>query len=98
MAFHFCDGVSMAFILKGLPEVRYALQPRQHESRQSFETRVARQAQAVLCLKVENVDRAVQHNDGFVGELRLRGRHIEFVFDVANQLFEDVFNRDDSGG
>jgi len=36
--------------------------------------------------------------NGFIFQRGLAGGNVEFIFDVAHQLFENVFHRDDSGG
>ncbi len=55
-------------------------------------------SQAILGFQVADVDRAFQHQHGLILQRGLARGDIEFVFDIADQLLQNVFYRDDSGG
>ena len=84
MTFHFFDRVAVAFVFEGLSQVRDALQTSQDESGEGLESGVARQEQAVLSFEVADVDCAFEDQHGFILQLGLGWRHVEFVFDVPD--------------
>src|SRR5712671_4747728 len=98
MSFHFFYGVAVSFEFKRFAQTRNSLQAGKNESSEGLETGIPRKHEAVLGFQVADVDGAFEHQDRFVFERWLRRRYIELIFDVADQLLEDVFHRDHSGG
>src|SRR5580693_7752832 len=94
MTFHLFDRVAMGFVFEGFAQVRDALQAGEHESGEGFEAGVAGQEQAVLGFEVANAYCAFEYQDGFIFERRFLRRDDEFVFDVAYQLLQNIFDRD----
>ena len=50
----------------------------------------------MLRLEVADVGPPLERQKGFVLQLGLGRRDVEFVFNIADQLFENVFDSDDS--
>src|ERR1700722_13547013 len=98
IAFHFFDGIAMAFVFEGFAEIGNALQACENESGEGFESGIAGQDQVVLGFEIANVYGAFEQQNRFVGQRGLWSRDVEFIFDVADQLLKNVFDGDYAGG
>jgi hypothetical protein len=96
--FHFFDSETVAFVFERFAEIRDPLQARQDKACQGFEAGVPRQLETVLRFEITNVLGAFEHLNGIVSERRLRGSNVEFVLDIADELFENVFDSNYAGG
>jgi hypothetical protein len=93
------DGKAVAFVIEAITDAGNPLQAGKDESRQCLETAVARQRKLILRFQITNSERALQHDRELTFEHRLLGRgNVEFVFDLADQLFQNVFDGDHAGG
>src|SRR5215469_715550 len=98
VAFQLFDGVAAAFVFETVAHIGDSLQAGEDESRQGFEPCITRQCQSVFGFEVADIHRAFEHHHRFIFQRRFAGRDIEFIFDIADQLLEDVFDRDHARG
>src|SRR5215470_2871527 len=99
VAFHLFDGVAASLIIERVADNRNFLQARQHESRKCFKSCVAGQHELILRLEIANVDSAFeQQSRVFLDRWLSYWRNVKFVFDLADQLLENIFDSDHACG
>ena len=98
VAFHLFHGVAVALVFEGFAQVRNLLQAGEDESGQGFESGVARQQSArTAASRSRMLTEPSSTRPMSSSSAGSAGGDIEFVFDFADQLFEDVFDRDHAG-
>src|SRR5215469_15222963 len=98
VAFQLFDGVAATFVFETVAHIWDSLQAGEDESRQRFEPCITRQCQSVFGFEVADIHRAFEHHHRFIFQRWFAGRDVEFIFYIADQLLEDVFDRDHARG
>src|SRR6478609_10359519 len=98
MAFDFFYRIAASFVFEAVAGVWNSLQAGQDEPGERFKSGVAGEDEAIFCFEISNIHRAIEHHHRLIFESGLVRGDVELIFNIADQLLEDIFYRDHTRG